>query len=202
MLRRAVPDVNKPRPVDVGHGTLIRVEGVWKWPTLRPYTGSMRTLDELPVGAKFQARLLIDDPDTGRKAGDVVWLTWAGTVGSRPTTRWGRAMPRQTRHEPLDPSQCVCGATFIDPADALAHAEAWLRSWDRVRFRYTGDDGEQIARPLDHHEMAFPIHEADGSMSVVCECGWRYAAPDLSRVGPPSREHIRAVVRARIGIAA
>lgn len=152
----------------------------------------MRTLDELPVGAKFQVRQLIDEPELGRKKGDLIWVTWGGTLPSRPTTRWGRAIPRRIRHEPLGPSECACGDTFEDTGDALAHVETWVPAWSRVRFRYDGDNGEQVARPIDGHEMAF-----DGE-SVTCACGWAVAAPDLHRAGPVARSHVRAVLRARM----
>jgi hypothetical protein len=160
----------------------------------------MRRLDDLPVGTKIQLRSDIDDPETGHKKGDVVEATWCGTLPKRPSTVAMRSIPRRVRHEPVGSSACECGARFDTSATAQKHAEATVPAWKRVRFRYEGPEGRQLARPLDGHEMAFPVLEEDGSLAVVCECGWRFGAADLSRAGPVARDHVRAVVRARTGV--
>ncbi len=159
--------------------------------------------DDLPVvDGKIALTLTRDRPEEGLKAGDVIWVTYEGVRYPRPTTVWGRSIPRRVRHEPYGWGSCACGDTFETPGQAERHMTANVPAWSRVRFRYIGDDGEQIARPLEGHEMTFTASDGDGSRAVLCECGWRASVADLNRAGPVARDHVRDVLRARVGIAA
>lgn len=154
--------------------------------------------DDLPVvDGKIALTLTRDRPEEGLKAGDVIWVEYGGVRYSRPTTVWARSIPRRVRHEPLGAVSCACGGEFDSPEQAARHMKASVPAWSRVRFRYDGEHGEQIARPLEDHEMAF--WPDDGK--VTCACGFALSAPDLNRAGPGARDHVRGVLRARVGVA-
>lgn len=153
------------------------------------------------VDGKIALIVTRDDPELGRKAGDKIWVEWGGIRYPRPTTTWARSIPRSVRHEPYGASACACGDTFESRDEAERHCRANVPAWSRVRFRYDGPNGEQIARPLDGHEMRFRVRRDDGSRCVVCECGFEYSAPDLEQAGPVAREHIRDTLRARLDVA-
>ena len=155
-------------------------------------------LKDMPPGTEFEAVLLRDDPETGRKAGDRIKCIYMGERWRRPTTVHGRlAGPR---HEPVTETTCLCGDSFTESADYLNHVSIWMNSWHRVRFRYPDEDGGQVARPISGHRMTFRPSPSAGWGQVKCSCGWRSASKRIRRPGRVAREHVRDVVRRRLGL--
>ena len=155
-------------------------------------------LKDMPPGTEFEAVLLRDDPETGRKAGDRIKCIYMGERWRRPTTVHGRlAGPR---HEPVTETTCLCGDSFTESADYLNHVSIWMNSWHRVRFRYPDEDGGQVARPIGGQKMTFrPSPNARWGRGK-CSCGWRSASKRIRRPGRVAREHVRDVVRRRLGL--
>jgi hypothetical protein len=158
----------------------------------------MAAFTELPKGAKIELTLTADDPVSGLKAGSRVTAIWMGTRWQRPTTVWGRSIPRRRVHEPLDASRCTCGDEFADASEAERHAHGWVPAFSRVRFRYKTERGEPSARPLSGHEMRITPDGLTGRPTVACQCGWVYRTRWMGQPGPVARDHVRSVFRARM----
>lgn len=117
----------------------------------------------------------------------------------RPTTVAERER-RRFLHEPFTKTKCTCGDEYRNPADLLEHLKLWMRSWRRVRFRYVDKDGEQFAKPMIGHYMRFRPSPQKGWGQIHCLCGWQSESRRIRHPGPAAREHVRAVVRQRLGL--
>ena len=156
------------------------------------------TYTRMAPRTEYEAVLLRDDPVTGLKAGDRMKCIYMGERWRRPTTVHGRLARPQ--HEPVTETTCLCGDSFTESADYLKHTSVWMNSWHRVRFRYRNNDGEQVASPIGGHQMAYRPSQMAGWGQVKCSCGWRSTSKRIRRPGPVAREHVRDVVRSRIGL--
>jgi hypothetical protein len=161
----------------------------------------METLKDLPRRSEIELVLTADDPASSLKAGDRIKAIWMGRLWRRPTTVRERSIRRRILHEPIDGTTCTCGNAYAEAAAFGRHIQLSTPAWSRVRFRYWGRRGERVARPIGGHEMHFPVEDWTGAESIVCSCGWSYAARGLRRAGPIAREHVRSVLRSRVGTA-
>ena len=116
----------------------------------------------------------------------------------RPSTLHARTAYRRPVHEPLTATSCLCGDAFADADAYVKHLGVWMPSYRRVRFRYAGMEGEQVARPMRGHTMRFRPSPRAGWGSVRCSCRWESESRRIRRPGRAARSHLRAVVSQRL----
>lgn len=101
--------------------------------------------------------------------------------------------PADRKHWPTGSLACLCGTTFRNREDALAHARAFIPAW-----RFIGYSNGQSIQYTPGHQMAFtrdalvPTH-----YRVMCSCGTKALGGLVGwlDVGLTSRKHAQAVIK-------